>query len=68
MAATDFLKKTLMTPVWLVQLLSTAKSFEAHPIIGNRVLNKMGLHVARVVLAHAVMGFRMWLLSGQVAS
>lgn len=66
MAATDFLKKTLMTPVWLVQLLSTAKSFEAHPIIGNRVLNKMGLHVVRVVLAHAVMGFRMWLLSGQV--
>ena len=67
MAATDLLKKTLMTPVWLVQLLSTAKSFEAHPIIGNRVLNKMGLHVARVVLAHGVMGFRMWLLSGQVA-
>lgn len=51
-----------MTPVWIAQLFTTAKSFDDHPIIGNRTLNRLGLHVFRAVLAHGVMGFRMWLL------
>ena len=67
MATTDILKKTLMAPVWLLQLFSTAKSFEAHPIIGSHLLNKLGLHVARVVIAHGVMGLRMWLLAWRVS-
>jgi hypothetical protein len=62
MSIPPILKNTLMTPVWIVQLFSTAKSFDNHPIIGNRTLNRLGLHVARVVLSHGIMGFRMWLL------
>lgn len=62
MAIPTLVKNTLMTPVWIVQLFSTAKSFDDHPIIGNRRLNRMGLHVGRVILAHGIMGFRMWLM------
>lgn len=62
MAIPPILKNTLMAPVWVTQLFTTAKSFDDNPIIGNRTLNKMGLHVSRVVLAHGIMGFRMWLL------
>lgn len=62
MATHPAIKKILMTPVWIAQLFTTAKSFDDHPIIGNRLLNRMGLHVGRVILSHGVMGARMWML------
>lgn len=67
MAISSVLKNILMTPVWVMQLFSTAKSFEAHPIIGSRFLNRMGLHVARVLLSHGIMAIRMWMLQGPVS-
>lgn len=53
----------LKYPIWLFELLTTAKSFKDNPIIGSPFLNKMGLHVVRLVVAHTVMKARMWMLA-----
>lgn len=45
-------------PVWLFELLSGGKSFKDNPLIGNRWLNRLGLHVLRYLLAHACARFR----------
>ena len=39
-------------PLWVAQLATGAKSFIDNPLIGSRRLNKAGLHVARLKLAH----------------
>ncbi|WP_298608338.1 phytanoyl-CoA dioxygenase family protein [uncultured Thiothrix sp.] len=57
------MKTLLYSPYWFFQLFTTAKSFKGNPIIGSPTLNKLGLHISRVVLAHISMRFRMWLLS-----
>ena len=67
MTAVQAIKRVIMIPVWLVQLATTSKSFEANPIIGSLLLNRLGLHVIRVVLSHTIMGLRMYLLSYQVS-
>ncbi|WP_226638579.1 phytanoyl-CoA dioxygenase family protein [Novosphingobium profundi] len=38
----------LLTPVWTLQLATSAKSFLDHPLIGSARLNRLGLHRARV--------------------
>jgi hypothetical protein len=43
----------LLAPWWVVQLLSSAKSFRDNPILGSPRLNRLGLHRWRVRLAHA---------------
>lgn len=45
-------KAALSLPLWALQLASGAKSFVDNPLIGSRRLNRMGLHTARVKLAH----------------
>lgn len=62
MIANKSIKKIIMTPVWFLQLLTTAKAFNQNPIIGSHTLNRMGLHVLRVLISHGIMGARMWLL------
>jgi len=57
-----------MTPLWLSQLFRVTKSFEENPFLGSTVLNRLGLHVARLLLAHGVMRFRHLLLSPLVAT
>lgn len=44
----------LMAPLWVVQLATGAKAFSDNPLIGSRRLNALGLHAARVRLAHAM--------------
>lgn len=41
-------------PFWFLALFTGAKSFADNPIIGSRRLNRLGLHVARIRLAHAL--------------
>lgn len=53
----------LMWPVHFLQVFTGAKSFKANPIIGSRLLNRMGLHVVRVVAAAGVARFRYFCLS-----
>ncbi len=50
-------------PWYIIQLFTTAKSFKINPVIGNTLLNRIGLHVLRVILSHSIMKFRMVLLS-----
>lgn len=57
------MKTLLYAPYWFFQLFTTAKSFHANPMMGSPLLNKLGLHVSRVVLANASMRLRMFLLS-----
>ena len=56
------LKNFLMLPMWLIQVFSWAKSFKTNPVLGSWVLNACGLHVARVVISHALFHFRLQLL------
>lgn len=41
-------------PLWLIALATGAKSFADNPILGSERLNRRGLHVARVKLAHRI--------------
>ena len=52
-----------MWPVWILALGTQAKSFKANPVIGSRLLNRMGLHVLRVLAAQGAAHFRWALLS-----
>jgi hypothetical protein len=56
----------LLAPVWAAQLLTGAKSFVDNPLIGSARLNAMGLHVARVRLAHAMTARRRAAMAGTV--
>ncbi len=57
------LKNILNSPIWFFELFTSAKSFRANPFIGNDWLNRMGLHVIRLVSAHLIMSLRMWMVS-----
>lgn len=48
----------LAAPYWVAQLATGAKSFRDNPVIGSRRLNAMGLHVARMRLAHRLAWWR----------
>jgi hypothetical protein len=41
-------------PLWLLALGTGAKSFADNPLLGSEALNRRGLHVARLRLAHAL--------------
>jgi hypothetical protein len=56
----------LLTPWYFIQLFTTAKSFKSNPIIGNKFLNIIGLHVLRLITAHTIMKFRMMCLSRDI--
>ena len=55
-------------PLWLVALLTGAKSFADNPILGSRRLNQAGLHVWRLKAAHRLAGWRRARLAHRVAS
>ncbi len=52
-----------LLPFWVAQIFTQTKSFTKNPVLGNRWLNIMGLHIARMVLSHAIMRLRMLMLS-----
>lgn len=53
-----FLLNFIQFPIWFLALFSEAKSFQDNPIIGNAILNRMGLHALRVRLANWFAAFR----------
>lgn len=61
-------KQCLYLPIWLFELLTSRKSFRANPIIGSALLNRLGLHVVRLVTAHLIMRMRMWMMSRSIAA
>ena len=46
------MRRAAMTPLWVAQLATAAKSFERNLVIGSRQLNEWGLHAARVATAY----------------
>ena len=52
-----------MTPWWLAQLATSAKSFRDNPVLGSRTLNRWGLHVARRRTAARLAALRRWQLA-----
>ncbi len=62
------MNKIIQTPFWLFELLTSAKSFKDNPFLGSQLLNKLGLHVVRLVASNLIMRGRMWLLALPVSS
>ncbi|MCF4167614.1 phytanoyl-CoA dioxygenase family protein [Zavarzinia compransoris] len=62
------MKNLLLLPIRVLSLGTGAKSFAGNPVIGSPLLNRLGLHVARLVLADRAMAFRRLLLSPTVAA
>lgn len=50
-------------PLWVGGVFTGEKSFRDNPVIGSPLLNRMGLHCFRLVLAHGMTAFRRLLLS-----
>jgi len=61
------MKSLLMLPLWILQIPTQSKSFTKNRVLGNKWLNILGLHVARICVAHSIMRFRMLLLSRKIA-
>lgn len=59
-------KLILSTPIWLLQLATSAKSFLDNPFLGSRRLNGWGLHRGRVLLAGALCSWRRRRLASRV--
>jgi len=58
----------LLSPIWIIQLLTGAKSFADNPIIGSASLNRRGLHVRRLLLAHRLAAMRRRILAGRIGA
>ena len=61
------LNAILKSPLWVLALLTPAKSFRDNPVIGSRLLNTLGLHLVRIVIARAFVWLR-WLLLAPMVS
>jgi len=55
--------KGLRYPIWTLQVFGMSKSFRDNPILGSRMLNRLGLHVARLATAHGLNRLRELMLS-----
>lgn len=55
-------------PLWGLQLLTKAKSFERNPLIGSATLNGWGLHAARVAFAHRLASAARARLAGLISA
>ncbi len=62
------LKSIALAPVWFLQVFGMSKSFRDNPIIGSPLLNRLGLHCARLVAAHALNRLRLVTLSPLVGA
>ena len=56
----------LLAPWWVMQLATGGKAFCDNPLIGSPRLNRMGLHRARVRLAHRMAASRRRRLAGLI--
>ena len=63
-----WVRNLLMMPVWTLELFTGAKSFLDNPIIGSETLNRRGLHVRRLGIAHGLAEMRRRRLSRLVSA
>lgn len=52
------LKNLALLPWWLAQIPTQAKSFRHNPVLGSPLANRLGLHVSRYTVAHALTAMR----------
>ena len=57
------MQRLLKLPLHFIAIFTWNKSFRHNLFIGNWLLNRLGLHVFRVVLAHALFRLRLLILS-----
>jgi hypothetical protein len=62
------LRRWWRAPFWLLALATGAKSFADNPILGSESLNRRGLHVARLRLAHRLAWSRRRTLAAAVTA
>jgi hypothetical protein len=62
------LKRWWRSPLWVVALATGAKSFADNPILASERLNRRGLHVARLKLAHSMAWARRRRLASAVSA
>lgn len=62
------IRTVALTPLWVAQLATSAKSFLDNPILGSRRLNGLGLHVFRVRFAAMMCAWRRRRLARRVRS
>jgi hypothetical protein len=62
------LKPLFMLPFYILAVFTWSKSFKSNPVIGNYLLNRLGLHVFRVIVSQGLFAFRLWLLSPLVSA
>jgi hypothetical protein len=60
-------RSLVLTPLWIAQIGTKAKSFRDNPILGSALFNAWGLHVARRRLADSMSRLRRARLAGVVA-
>ncbi len=60
------LKNLLLLPVWIVSIVTPAKSFRDNVVIGSRILNWLGLHIVRIVVARTIVWLRWTVLAPSV--
>jgi hypothetical protein len=60
--------RNLLLPIWAIQLLTGAKSFADNPIIGSSALNRRGLHIHRLLIAHRLAAMRRERLSARISA
>jgi hypothetical protein len=58
----------VLLPVWALQLLTGTKSFADNPILGSAALNRHGLHVRRLLLAHRLAAMRRRKLTARISA
>ncbi len=61
------LRKVCWLPIWFLQIFGMSKSFRDNPVLGSPLLNRLGLHVARLSLAHGMTRLRLATLAPLVA-
>jgi len=54
----DNFARRLAAPLYLPTILTGAKSFADNPVIGSPLLNRLGLHPARMLLSRAMAEMR----------
>lgn len=64
---TNSVTSWLRAPLWVAQLATGAKSFVDNPILGSPALNRRGLHVVRLKLAHRLAWARRKRLARQLS-
>jgi len=60
------LRTVIALPFWTLQIVSGAKSFADNPVLGSKRLNRLGLHTARMRIAHWIAAWRRYRLGRRI--